>query len=35
MKELAIKHGMITMTQDALLKAVIWNTTVEEALKTI
>jgi hypothetical protein len=23
MKELAIKHGMITMTQDALLKAVI------------
>ncbi len=35
MKKLAIEHGMITMTQDALLKAVVWNTTVEEALKTI
>jgi len=35
MTALAIKHWMITMTQDALLKAVVWNTTVEEALKTI
>jgi len=35
MKKIAIEHGMITMTQDALLKAVIWNTTVHEALKTI
>jgi len=35
MKELAIQHWMITMTQDALLKAVTWVTTVEEALKTI
>jgi type IV pilus assembly protein PilB len=35
MKILAVKHWMITMTQDALLKAVIWTTTVEEALKTI
>ena len=35
MKKLAIEHGMITMTQDALLKAVVWTTTVEEALKTI
>jgi type IV pilus assembly protein PilB len=35
MKILAIEHWMITMTQDALLKAVVWNTTVEEALKTI
>ncbi len=35
MKKLAIEHWMITMTQDALLKAVVWTTTVEEALKTI
>jgi len=31
----AIKHGMITMVQDALLKAALWETTVEEALKLI
>ena len=35
MKKIAVEHWMITMTQDALLKAVVWNTTVEEALKTI
>ena len=35
MKIEAIKHGMITITQDALLKAVMWITTVKEALKTI
>lgn len=31
----AVKNGMITIVQDALLKAVLWETTVEEALKLI
>ncbi len=35
MRDAAIKHWMITITQDALLKAVLWETTVEEALKLI
>ena len=35
MKDAAIKHGMITIVQDGLLKALIWETTVEEALKLI
>lgn len=35
MKDAAVKNWMITITQDALLKAIIWETTVEEALKLI
>lgn len=35
MKNEAIKNWMITIIQDALLKAVLWETTVEEALKFI
>jgi type IV pilus assembly protein PilB len=35
MKAEAIKHGMITIVQDALLKALLWQTTIEEALKLI
>lgn len=35
MRDVAIKNWMITITQDALLKAVLWETTVEEALKLI
>lgn len=35
MKEAAIKHWMITIVQDWLLKALLWETTVEEALKLI
>jgi len=35
MRDEAVKHWMITITQDALLKAVLWETTVEEALKLI
>ncbi len=34
-KEEAIKHWMITIVQDWLLKAAMWETTVEEALKLI
>ena len=34
-KEEAVKHWMITIVQDALLKALLWETTVEEALKLI
>ncbi|PID86390.1 type II secretion system protein GspE [Candidatus Gracilibacteria bacterium] len=34
-KEEAIKHGMITIVQDGLLKAAMGETTVEEALKLI
>jgi hypothetical protein len=30
-----MEHGMITIVQDALLKATLWDTTVEEALKLI
>jgi type II secretory ATPase GspE/PulE/Tfp pilus assembly ATPase PilB-like protein len=35
MAELAIEKWMITIVQDALLKALIGETTVEEALKLI
>jgi len=35
MKQEAIKHWMITIVQDALLKALLWQTTIEEALKLI
>lgn len=35
MKKEAIKHGMVTIVQDALIKAAMWKTTVEEALKLI
>lgn len=35
MKEAAVKHWMITIVQDWLLKALLWETTVEEALKLI
>jgi type IV pilus assembly protein PilB len=35
MRTLAIENGMITIVQDALLKALMWETTVEEALKLI
>lgn len=35
MKEAAIHEWMITIVQDGLLKALIWETTVEEALKLI
>lgn len=35
MKKRAIEHGMITIVQDGLLKAAIWDTSVEEALKLI
>jgi len=35
MRDIAIKNWMVTITQDALLKAIIWETTVEEALKLI
>ncbi|MDP2091110.1 MAG: GspE/PulE family protein [Candidatus Gracilibacteria bacterium] len=35
MRDAAIKNGMITITQDALLKAVLGETTVDEALKLI
>jgi hypothetical protein len=31
----AIKHGMITIVQDAILKAALWDTTLEEAFKLI
>ncbi len=35
MAEKAIQHGMITIVQDWLIKAALWETTVEEALKLI
>ncbi len=35
MKEEAIKHWMITIVQDWLIKATLWDTTIEEALKLI
>ena len=35
MAESAIKEGMVTIVQDGLLKALLWETTVEEALKLI
>lgn len=31
----AIRHGMITIVQDAILKAALWDTTLEEAFKLI
>lgn len=31
----AVKHGMITIVQDGLLKAALWETSVEEAFKLI
>ena len=34
-KEEAIKHWMITIVQDWLIKATFWDTTIEEALKLI
>lgn len=34
-EEAWIKNGMITIVQDALLKALMWETTVEEAFKLI
>ncbi len=34
-KKEAVKNWMITISQDALLKAVLWETSVEEALKLI
>ncbi len=35
MAEKAIEHWMITIVQDALIKAALWETTVDEALKLI
>ena len=35
MRKVAIENWMITITQDALLKAIVWDTTAEEALKLI
>jgi len=35
MKDIAIEHWMITIVQDWLLKAALWETTVEEAMKLI
>ena len=35
MKDIATKHWMITIVQDWLLKAALWETTVEEAMKLI
>ncbi len=35
MKEKAIEHWMITILQDWLLKAALWETTVEEAMKLV
>ncbi|MDD2870493.1 MAG: GspE/PulE family protein [Candidatus Gracilibacteria bacterium] len=35
MRDEAVKNGMITITQDALLKAVLGETTVDEALKLL
>ena len=31
----AVKHGMITIVQDGILKAALWETTIEEAFKLI
>jgi hypothetical protein len=35
MAKVAIKNGMITIVQDAILKAALWDTTLEEAFKLI
>ena len=34
-KDAAVKHGMITIIQDWLLKALLWETTIEEVFKLI
>ncbi len=34
-KQRGIKNGMITIVQDALIKALMWETTVDEAIKLI
>jgi type II secretory ATPase GspE/PulE/Tfp pilus assembly ATPase PilB-like protein len=34
-EEVAIKNWMITIVQDALIKAIMWKTTIEEALQLI
>lgn len=35
MSDLAVKHWMVTILQDWVLKAALWETTIEEALKLI
>lgn len=35
MRDEAIKNGMVTIVQDALIKAIMWQTTIEEAFKLI
>jgi type II secretory ATPase GspE/PulE/Tfp pilus assembly ATPase PilB-like protein len=35
MKDAAVEQGMVTIVQDALLKALLGETTIEEALKLI
>ncbi|MDD3144721.1 MAG: GspE/PulE family protein [Candidatus Gracilibacteria bacterium] len=35
MRDISIQHGMITIVQDALIKALLGKTTIEEALKLI
>ena len=35
MRDAAIKHWMVTILQDALIKAIMWETTIEEAFKLI
>lgn len=35
MRDISIQHWMITIVQDALIKALLWKTTIEEALKLI
>jgi len=35
MAKQAVKHGMITIVQDGILKAALWDTTLEEAFKLI
>lgn len=35
MSEKAVEHGMITIVQDWLIKAALWETTIEEAMKLI
>jgi type II secretory ATPase GspE/PulE/Tfp pilus assembly ATPase PilB-like protein len=34
-ENIAIKNWMITIVQDALIKALMWKTTIEEALQLI
>ncbi len=35
MKKAAVEHGMITIVQDGILKAALWETTIDEAFKLI